>query len=344
MRYAAQQCRLVLAAQTVPIERRDRLIRDEANVLLPPVAVTNDLYAGRRHAFASEPCDVVDPLGAGGGGVEIEQPAVRRRPQGGERRGEQCRPEARRCHQRLARRDDGSQPARERTANFRAVRIGSGADVDVALDDGMPLPERQRTRDDLGGEQPSHGQIGLNARDLGEQRDLAVRLMGLDDHPTAVGKHDPGDAADARLVKEPARDARPEMATAECVDRRGDDPGIVALEDRQLDECRRGVPFAQMRCDDRTEMRDAVVHGITMNRNDDVAQQATTRRATGADPPARLRSVEIGRNLAITSRGRASWDDGLQQGPHGCERAHRMEARYVHRPDTSATSRQQRHV
>jgi hypothetical protein len=28
-----------------------------------------------------------------------------------------------------------------------------------------------------------------------------------------------------------------------------------------------------MRCDDRTQMRDAVVHGITMNRNDDAAQQ-----------------------------------------------------------------------
>jgi hypothetical protein len=63
------------------------------------------------------------------------------------------------------------------------------------------------------------------------------------------------------------------MASAECVDRRGDDPGVVALEDRQLDECRRGVPFAQMRCDDRTQMRDAVVHGFTMNRNDGVAQQ-----------------------------------------------------------------------
>jgi hypothetical protein len=159
-----------------------------------------------------------------------------------------------------ARRDDGAQTARERTTDFRAVRVGSGAEVDVLLGDGMPLPERQRTRDDLGGEQPSRGEIGLNARDLGEQRDLAVRLMGLDDHPTAVGQHDPGDAADARLVKEPARDARSEMASAECVDRRGDDPGIVALEDRQLDECGRGLPFAQMRCDDRTEMRDAVVH------------------------------------------------------------------------------------
>jgi hypothetical protein len=134
------------------------------------------------------------------------------------------------------------------------------------------------------------------------------------------------------------------VASAESIDRHGNDPAIVALEDRQLDKCRRGVPFAQMRGDDRAEMRDAVVHGITMNRNDDAAQQATTRRATDADPPARLRSVEIGRNLVITSRGRASWDDGLQQGPHGCERAHRMEARHVHRPDTSATSRQQRHV
>jgi hypothetical protein len=30
-----------------------------------------------------------------------------------------------------------------------------------------------------------------------------------------------------------------------------------------------------MRCDDRTQMRDAVVHGITMNRNGELAQQAT---------------------------------------------------------------------
>src|SRR5262245_9533300 len=106
--------------------------------------------------------------------------------------------------------------------------------------------------------------------------------MGLDDYPAAIGEHDPGDAADARLVEEPARDARPEMASAECIDRRGDDPSIVAREDRQLDECRRGVPFAQIRCDDRSEMRDAAVHGITMNRNDEVAQQATTRRAVDA--------------------------------------------------------------
>src|SRR5262245_12641141 len=77
----ADEGRLVLAAQAVPVERHHRLLAGEADVLLAPVAVADDAAPGRNHAFARGARHRVDPFGAVHGGGKIEQLAVRHRPQ-----------------------------------------------------------------------------------------------------------------------------------------------------------------------------------------------------------------------------------------------------------------------
>src|SRR5215470_11080859 len=108
--------------------------------------------------------------------------------------------------------------------------------------------------------------MGLNANDLSDEGTRAPGLVRLDHDLAAVGEYHAGDAADARLIEKSTSHARAEMTTAERVDRRSDGFRILARKDRLLDEGRRGVPFAQMRGNDRSEMRDAVCHAITMDR------------------------------------------------------------------------------
>jgi hypothetical protein len=148
---------------------------------------------------------------------------------------------------------------------LRVVRIGRGPDVAVTFNDGLSAPERQRPGDHFGCEDAALGEVRLDAHDFDQKGARALGLVTLDDHPSAVRELQSGDAADARLMKQSARDARPQVLVAEYVDRPRDLCGIITLENGQLDEGRRRVPFAQVRGDDRSEMRSSRVHAITVN-------------------------------------------------------------------------------
>jgi hypothetical protein len=157
-------------------------------------------------------------------------------------------------------RHDRAETAGQGAANLGAVRIGGVARVDIGLDDGVAVPERQWTRDDLGREHATIGEIGLNTRNLLEQFEGTFGLMRLDHQPPAVRQRDPGDTADARLMKQSTRHRCSEMANAERVNGASNGGGVIGAEHGKLDERRRGVPFAQMRGDDRAEMGNAVIH------------------------------------------------------------------------------------
>jgi hypothetical protein len=153
----------------------------------------------------------------------------------------------------------------QRAPYLRAMRIGRGPDVAVTFNDGLSAPERQRPGDHLGCEDAALSEVRLDAHDLGQKGARALGLVSLDDHTSAVRELQSGDAADARLMKQSARDAYSQVPVAEHVDRPRDRRGIITLEDGELDEGRRRVPLAQMRGDDRSEMRNSRVHAITVN-------------------------------------------------------------------------------
>jgi hypothetical protein len=90
---------------------------------------------------------------------------------------------------------------------------------------------------------------------------LVPTSMNLDDQLASVREHYARDAADAGLVEDAAGDAGAELSAAEGIDRPGDHRRVVGLEDGELDVGRRGVPLAQMRRDDRSEVGDAIGHG-----------------------------------------------------------------------------------
>jgi hypothetical protein len=83
----------------------------------------------------------------------------------------------RHCGQRLAGRDDGAKPARERAANLGAVRFSGVAEADMALDDGVSVPQRQRAGNDLGCEHPSFSRIGLDAHEPRKEVPLRARKV-----------------------------------------------------------------------------------------------------------------------------------------------------------------------
>ena len=140
----AEQCRLKLAAEAVPIESHDGLVADEANVFLAPVAVTDDAAPGRSHLGAGESRDFVDPFRAAGSRREVEQFAVRlgpKSPAGGRK---QRRFERRRRHEPVTRRNDREQALGESTPDLGIVRVSCGAGTAERLDGRETMAECDR--------------------------------------------------------------------------------------------------------------------------------------------------------------------------------------------------------
>src|SRR5919204_852387 len=78
----AEEVRLAIGLEAVPVVGDARLRTFEADVIRDPIAVSDDLAPNR--LVPDLPCrarDLVDPSGPCGGRVEVEENVVRRRPQ-----------------------------------------------------------------------------------------------------------------------------------------------------------------------------------------------------------------------------------------------------------------------
>ena len=127
------------------------------------------------------------------------------------------------------------------------MAVTSNASIDVCLCDRQATPERRRTGEHRRGEAAVRREVSLQPRDLHESRTRPVGLMGLDHDAAPVVELQPGHRSDARPVEQRVPDAGAERVTAKLVDRAGNDRGVVAAMNRELDV--RRIPFGEVRGD-----------------------------------------------------------------------------------------------
>jgi hypothetical protein len=204
MRYRADQCRLALATQTIPIERRNDRVGQESNVFYAPIPVTDHVVADRSHPLSRALRYFINPLSSSCSRRKIEQLAMWWRPQGIATQFEQAWSQRRCLNKWIARADDSVHTCREWATNRGSVRISLVTDIGKHFYDRVPSTERKRPHNYVRGKNTLSHEIRLYANDFGKKFAGAVGLVGLNDNRTPVLQNNARYTADARLVKQTA--------------------------------------------------------------------------------------------------------------------------------------------